>query len=159
MPDPPENLLRDAVALVQRAEISVPSHSATIVVGFRRGGAFSVYFGGDPVYQFNDAGQLRRAFVDGVLYKADAGRLVTLMRVRDGNATTLHSHVLIEDEQASILSAICTRLRNLADSLAGGRFALIGQWPPDATVVEKAQHFLNALPADCNVALRPHVSQ
>src|SRR5204863_2544475 len=70
-----EDLLREATALVERIEL-IPNGSTSdgrIVAGFRRNGALSVFFGEDPVYQFNAAGELRRAYTDGKLLKADRG--------------------------------------------------------------------------------------
>ena len=70
-----EDLLREATALVERIEL-VPHRdrqfdaSEPIVVGFRADGALSIFFGDDPVYQFNAAGELRRAYCDGLLFKA-----------------------------------------------------------------------------------------
>lgn len=60
-----EDLLREATAFVERIEL-VPSSSTSkaaetpIVVGFRADGALSVFFGEDPAYQFNAAGELLR---------------------------------------------------------------------------------------------------
>ena len=62
-----EDLLREATALVERIELA-PADAADdehIVAGFRRDGALSIYFGADPVYHFNSAGELRRAYCDG----------------------------------------------------------------------------------------------
>ena len=84
-----EDLLREATALVERIElrITAPISAAHdrddhVVVGFRANGAASFFFGDDPVYQFNSAGQLRRAYCGGLLFKATHGRLVSLQRVR-----------------------------------------------------------------------------
>ena len=39
-----EDLLREATALVERAEIRIPGESEPIVVGFRRDGSASFFF-------------------------------------------------------------------------------------------------------------------
>ncbi len=74
-----EDLLREATALVERVELAPTDNEAGehIVIGFRAGGAASVYFGGDTAYHFNSDGELRRAYADGLLYKADIGRLTS----------------------------------------------------------------------------------
>src|SRR5262245_38318908 len=64
-----EDLLREATALVERAELKVAGEPEPVTVGFRRDGSLSVFFGSVAVYQFNTAGELRRAFADGLLYK------------------------------------------------------------------------------------------
>ena len=66
-----EDLLREATALVERAEIRLGDFDEAVIVGFRSGGAASFYFGADPVFQFNADNQLRRGFVGGRLVKAN----------------------------------------------------------------------------------------
>ena len=53
-----EDLSAEATALVRRAEFVAPAadrpnDESPLVAGFRRDGSLSVYFGEDPVYQFN----------------------------------------------------------------------------------------------------------
>src|SRR5512134_1308657 len=100
-----EDLLREATALVERAELQLPSFAEPIVVGFRSGGAASFFFGSDPVYQFNSTGQLRRAFVAGKLLKAERGRLVALARERTAEEVALVRTGLDPAEQAELLSS------------------------------------------------------
>src|SRR5215216_4505512 len=86
-----EDLLREATALVERIELLPRTTDRSmvasdlvgehIIAGFRRDGALSIFFGEDPVYQFNAAGALRRAYCDGKLLKAARGRLAALQRV------------------------------------------------------------------------------
>src|SRR5437870_346539 len=113
-----EDLLAEATALVERVELSIESPSnadfaaslATrgtkhdpIVAGFRRDGSLSIFFGGDPVYQFNARGELRRAFVNGLLYKAVQGKLAALRRVRSADETQLVRHDLTPAETVQFL--------------------------------------------------------
>src|SRR5262245_10991650 len=88
-----EDLLREATALVERIELIVDIGNAGqhVVAGFRTNGAASIFFGADPVYQFNAAGELRRAYCDGVLIKGSRGRLVSLSRKRLANESLLLS--------------------------------------------------------------------
>ena len=78
-----EDLLHDAHALVPRILVRIADGQASVDVlaGFR-GESLSLYFGDDPAYHFNAAGELRRAFVAERLVKAERGRLVTLQRRR-----------------------------------------------------------------------------
>ncbi|HEX3599001.1 MAG TPA: hypothetical protein VHU84_02590, partial [Lacipirellulaceae bacterium] len=69
-----EDLIREATALVERIEISFdasvsndPDSPQQVIIGFRANGALSIFFGEDPVYQFNSAGDLRRAYWNGQL--------------------------------------------------------------------------------------------
>jgi hypothetical protein len=45
----------------------------TRIAGFRTSGS-DFFFGAEPVYQFNTAGELRRAYCDDLLIKASRGR-------------------------------------------------------------------------------------
>src|SRR5262245_11539562 len=97
-----EDLLREATALVERIELAPDfGHAGEhIVVGFRANGAASFFFGADSVFQFNAAGELRRAYCGGQLIKASRGQLVSLARQRLENETQLLSRKLTDDEQA-----------------------------------------------------------
>ena len=77
-----EDLIAEATALRTRAEVRAPGFSEPVVLGLRDGGSLSVYFGADPVYHFDAAGALRRAFVDGVLYRSQGASLARLVRDR-----------------------------------------------------------------------------
>src|SRR3954447_14030342 len=101
-----EDLLREATALVERVELKVAGFEEPIVVGFRRNGSASFYFGAESVYQFNTARELRRAYIDGVLYKAEQGRLVSLTRERGENAVSMFRVELDDNEAADILARL-----------------------------------------------------
>jgi hypothetical protein len=101
-----EDLLREATALVERAELKIADYDEPIVVGFRRDGSASVFFGPDPVYQFNSAGELRRAYVSGLLYKAERGSLCALRRERNETEVALVRSNLPPDETAALLMAL-----------------------------------------------------
>src|SRR5687767_10093010 len=124
-----EDLLREATALVERAEVSIRGHEEPIVAGFRRDGSASFYFGGDPVYQFNTACELRRAYIGGLLYKAERGRLVALRRERSETEVVLHRTEIPDDESAALLDGLQNRLTRLHNALLEGTFELIGQAP------------------------------
>ena len=110
-----EDLIADATAMVDRAELVVTTEP--IVVGFRQNGAMSVYFDEDPVYHFNAAGELRRAFVDGAIYKAEQGRLVRMQRNRTPEAHELISGPLSDDAQLAFLDGMTVRLSGLVEAL------------------------------------------
>lgn len=151
-----EDLLREATALVERAELQVHGDNEPVVAGFRRDGSFSVFFGGDPVYQFNSLGELRRAFVDALLYKAERGNMIGLRRERTATATVLVRQPLSAEEQMLFLSAARERLRSLCLALEDNRFTLVGQAPPEADVVGRVQKWLSVSPERPEVADRPH---
>ena len=76
-----EDLIAEAVALRRRIELALPGCDNPVVAGYRSTGALSLYFGADPVYQFDERGRLRRAFVGGHLYRTQGTTLAELTRV------------------------------------------------------------------------------
>lgn len=145
-----EDLLREATALVERIEFapraieSLPpgGHAGEhIVAGFRRDDALSVFFGEDPVYQFNATGELRRAYRDGKLLKAMGGHLVSLTRVRTEYETQLVRHDLTQDEQAAFEATMQKDLERFARELLADGFDVVGQVPTYADVLNRMKHW------------------
>jgi hypothetical protein len=147
-----EDLLAEATALVERVELSLPGQSQHLTAGFRRDGGLAVFFGADPVYQFNPRGELRRAFADGRLYKAEHGRLIALDRRREAGQVVLLRHELTEAEQHSFMSGMRLRLATLAGDLTAKRLTIVGQAPATADVVGRLHGWLTVLPEDVVVA-------
>jgi hypothetical protein len=153
-----EDLLREATALVERVELRAADEPEPIVAGFRRGGALSLFFGADPVFQFNAAGELRRAFRDGRLLKAERGRLVELTRVRTATETDLRSTELDATATAELLAEMGRRIAGLAKSLADGRSAIVGQVPEGVDIVGRLRdELLKHTTRDARIALTPRV--
>jgi hypothetical protein len=127
-----EDLLRDARALVPRASLRVElnGQACNIFAGFR-GASLSIYFGDDPVFHFNARGELRRAFVNDRLIKAERGRLVALERKRSEGETALEGGPLKPKDEAALLEDIRRRLRNVGTALAAGSVDVVGQVPDD----------------------------
>lgn len=124
-----EDLMREASALVRRVELLVPGEPAAVIAGFRATGFLAVYFGADPVYQFDDQRRLRRAFVNGCLFRTQGETLARLTRVRTETATELHRHDLPPSERDAFIAAMRERLRALHDSLARGLVRVVNQLP------------------------------
>ena len=152
-----EDLLREATALVARAEFVVPGFEQPIVCGFRRDSSASFFFGPDPVYQFNSIGQLRRAFVAGRLIKADQGRLVALSRERSEHEIALVRHELADDESALLLADAGDRLSRLKQALQDGRYAVNGEVPPGANVAGRLLEWLKNRSPTIEIAAAPNV--
>ncbi|HEY4234146.1 MAG TPA: hypothetical protein VGM76_12015 [Lacipirellulaceae bacterium] len=139
-----EDLLHEATALVERIELSaagaVPNDH--LFAGFRKDGSLSVYFGSDPVYHFNSAGELRRAFCDGLVIKADRGRLVSLDRRRQDSEVQLVRHDLTDEEQVAFLASMTARLNDFESQCCAGTLSKVGQIPADADVLSRVLAFL-----------------
>lgn len=154
---PREDLLREAVTLVERAELKLADGSSSIVVGFRAGGEISFFVGEDPVYQFNRLQQLRRAFVGGKLIKAVEGKLVALERHRGQGQTALIAQPLSSDEQQQLLDDAQRQLTELGRMLASGQFQMVGQVPAEANVVQRTTDWLTQHGHQLTVANAPNL--
>jgi hypothetical protein len=126
-----------------------------IVAGFRRDGALGIFFGDSPVYQFNAAGELRRAYCDGKLLKAARGRLVALNRLRTEHEVQLVRHDLSEIEQATLLTQMTNRLREFVAIISAGAFEVVGQVPPNADVLGHVKRWFSTH-NDVPIAQRPN---
>jgi hypothetical protein len=144
-----EDLLREATALVERIELSVAGagdgneeSQCKVVIGFRANGSMSVFFGDDLAYQFNAAGELRRAYCEGQLFKADRGRLVSLDRQRQQGVVQLLSRDLSDAEQTSFVNTMQDCLRRLSDGLEHGAYSVAGQFPAESDVLSRVRRWL-----------------
>lgn len=131
-----EDLIRDAVALRNRIECQVPGEPEPVVIGLRSDQSLSVFFGQDPVYHFNPDGQLRRAYVDGFLYRTQGDTLAKLRRERTESETTLVRTDLDEASLQEFLSTMQVRIAELrcaldAESATVLRSVFENGTPPD----------------------------
>ncbi len=152
-----ENLLGEAQALVERASLEVAGYQPEVFVGFRRSGGASFYFGPDRVYHATSAGALRRAFVDGRLYKAEHGRLVALRRRRSADVVELVRHKLNGGEERAFLAEMHRHFDALAKALGRGEFRLVGQVPEGGDVVARIHDWLETFAAQLAIAHSPRV--
>ncbi len=157
---------REATALVERIELVPRSRPAdrsvgsvvniTIVAGFRADGALSVFFGEDPVYHFNAAGELRRAYVDGLLFKATQGHLISLRRVRGEGQVQLVRHELTSLELSAFLAQMTKHLNDLRNRLVEKKLEMSGQVPAEGNTLRRLQLWLENH-HEYPVAARPNV--
>lgn len=153
-----EDLLREATALVERIELDVDSWPEPVVVGFRRGGEGSVYFGADPVYQFNLLGELRRGYLGGRLIKAERRCLVVMDRQRSETEVTLIRTPLDAAASQELLANARRHLSELLTRLEVGCFREIGRVPLDADVLARVVGWLRTLPDPLLAADAPNVA-
>lgn len=152
-----EDLLAEAVALVERVELALAPRGERVFCGFRSIGCASFYFGGDPAYHFNTAGELRRAFVAGQLIRADDRTLVRLERRRTADATQLAAQALTAGEQATFLADAARRLAELRVALETAAYQTIGEVPAGAGVGARVCRWLQEHAGGIRVARIPHV--
>lgn len=137
-----EDLMREATALVLRAELHVDGFPDPVTVGEKRTGGVSVYIGADPVYQFDEAGRLRRAYKGGLLYRTQGDTLAELTRERAEASTVLQRRDLQAAETQQFMESMSLQLGNLVRSLSERRFRLEQQIPADIDVVTRITDFL-----------------
>ena len=152
-----EDLMREATALSRRIELEVEGEPAPVIIGFRRDGAASVFFGDDPVIQFTARGELRRGYLAGRLIKAERGRIAALTRVRTQGETQLLRHDLDPAETAEFLRAMQTRLVALRDEIEEGRCRVLRHVPEKGDMLRDVRQWLEALETPLRIAATPRV--
>jgi hypothetical protein len=152
-----EELLREATALVERAEFRI-GDGEPVVGGFRRDGAPSLFFGVDPVYQFTAANELRRAYRHGFLIKAERGNLVRLERRRTESAVELIRHEMSPEERNAFLAELVDKLTALREAIGTGNYQLTGKVPADSDVMTRILSWLRTLPLPPDVAASPRLN-
>lgn len=150
-----EDLLREATALVERVELSVAGFDENVFAGFRRDGGASFYFGQDHAFHFTSDGKLRRAFREGLLYKAEQGRLVALARRRTPNEVALVRRPSNAVETTAMLAEFQRRAAELSESMDRAAFRTIGRVPEHADVVARVRAWLVDHAASISVADSP----
>ncbi|MAT15033.1 MAG: hypothetical protein CMJ46_07160 [Planctomyces sp.] len=138
-----EDLMREATALKERMEIQFPSESEPFVFGYRKQGELSCFLGQDPVYHFDPDLQLKRAFIDGLLYRTQGTTLAQLTRVRTTNPETdrirteLQRHDLTTEELETFRQTVLQRLINLKEQIQSGSYTVLRRVPEDVNFLPR----------------------
>lgn len=141
-----EDLLKEAVALVRRVELQSSPDDDSIIVGFRNTGWLSIYFGPDRMYQFDEAGRLRRAYINGLLYRTQGTALAQLERQRSDTETALIRRDLSESALSAFRAATLAKITWFLDQLSKGSLAVLRQIPSDdVLLIKDIVEFLNAV--------------
>ena len=130
-----EDLMQEATGLARRVEWRVPFISEPVVAGFKKNGACSVYFGAEPVLQFDPAGCLRRAFFEGFLFRTQGTTLARLQRNRSAEESQLVRHDLDDSELAAFRVQACSWLRQLLQSIDLDQVIRLRQVPEGDEVI------------------------
>lgn len=153
-----EDLMREAVALPDRVELSVAGFECLVTIGFRSNSAMSLFIGQDPVYQFDPEGRLRRAYVDGLLYRSQGTTLALLKRERTETATLL----LRKDLDAGSLHGFRTTMQNsleiLRVCLETGQFTSVRRVPESVDHIPRIHTALIAI-RDAEPWLSPAINR
>lgn len=136
-----DDIMRDAVSLVRRIECRGAVNASAIVAGFNSGGWLFVYSGEDPMYRFDSKHRLRRAFVDGLLYRTEGQTLAQIQRQRYSDVhqtgSTRETTLLRRDLSTSELEVFRLRMmRDIAECISGIRTGeFIKRLPVDDLIV------------------------
>lgn len=134
-----EDLMREAVALPDRVELSVDGFESLITIGFRSNSAMSIFIGQDPVYQFDPEGRLRRAFVDGLLYRSQHTTLAMLKRERTETQTLLLRTDLADDALLKFRETMRRSLELLEQKLGSAAFRVVRSVPESVSHIARIQ--------------------
>src|ERR1700733_6710904 len=83
-------------------------------------------------HQFDPVGRLRRALIDGRLFRTQGNGLAALTHGRNADETVLIRHDLDSAELEQFVGRMVERLRALHDAFASGRLQVTRQVPSDA---------------------------
>ena len=140
-----EDLFGEAAALIVRAELDVPGVAEPVTAGRRKAGGWSIYFGGDPCYHFDEEGRLRRAFAEGRLYRTQGRTVSELERFRSPDRTELLRRDLTPAELARFLETAHDRLAALGAAIQQRVIQVRRVFPHDAPVTEGLEQALKQI--------------
>jgi len=102
---------------------------------------------GDRCYHFTGQGELRRAYVDGALYRSAGATLSRLVRKRTATETTLLRNELSENDLQTFVQAMRNWLAQLQSGLIDGQAEVLRghpEPPPNPVMLipllERIQH-------------------
>ncbi len=158
-----EDLMVEAAALVARAEFCREVSAANettwriATVGFRKDGAFSVYFEQDPFYQFDVDGLLRRSFDCGLLFRTQSTTLAQLRRVRTDDRTTLSRMDLSTDALENFRRRMRIHIEELLSGFEAGTLTLQRCVSEDSDMQKRTACFLATILAHETAFLAPAI--
>jgi hypothetical protein len=160
-----EDILREATALVNRVEVKFSGRVGGdhIVFGFRECGSLAIYFGAEPVYQFNVNQALRRAYHQGCLLKAVDCLLVSMRRERQNGKLELISTSWDDKKTREFIGQVCRDMSQLVEAIEAGEVQVIGfvaavQQTTAETLTTQFCNWCNDHLTDLQVARVPGVS-
>ncbi|MCA8991681.1 MAG: hypothetical protein KDA88_06870, partial [Planctomycetaceae bacterium] len=101
-----EDLYAELVTANPRWELELEGSPTPLITGIRPNGVWSVYFHPDRCYHFDANGGLRRAYVEGALYRSEGNTLARLIRQRSDEETTLLRYDLSPAELDDFLAVM-----------------------------------------------------
>jgi hypothetical protein len=108
-------------ALYSRRLLLRPTHGDPVFAGFKPG-AFSIYFGDEPIYHFDLEGRWQRAYIDGIHFMKGLDATVQAIdRVREGEHLVLKrkslGYAAVSDVDARVRSMAIDLVTSISDHL------------------------------------------
>ena len=120
-----EDLYAELVTANPRWELELEGSPTPLITGIRPNGVWSVYFHPDRCYHFDANGGLRRAYVEGALYRSEGNTLARLIRQRSDEETTLLRYDLSPAELDDFLAVMHRHLTGFLKTLRAGTFRIL----------------------------------
>ena len=144
-----EDLMREATALRERVELRMAGELEPVFAGWRADGRFSLYFGADPAFHFDADGSLRRAFLEGDLYRSQGSTLAKLRRTRTATETTLLRHDLDSRELEQFFAKLRERLMALRAAIETGAIEGCREVPAGGNLVRRLRDEIAQVRLEC----------
>lgn len=126
--------LLESGAMYRRRVLLRGACSDPVFAGFKTG-AFSLYFGDDPIFHFDREGRWQRAFREGRHYLKGLDTSVqTIDRVREGESLVLKRQKLGRSEVNEFDDRVRTTVVQLTEALDSGRLVPVPPSPPNLPV-------------------------
>ncbi len=148
-----ENLLGEGRNMPWRGQCTVDG--TVLVVGFRDQGQVSLFCGVDPVFQFNDRYELRRAFSRSCRYRAENGCLVELTRNRRGGRVEFESAPMDNALAAELMESLRFWLHRVRAAADTGSWQVVGE--PVEQFTSRLQTWLAEIEDQPRIAASPNV--
>jgi len=160
-----EDLYEELASYAGRWELDVSWLDVPVVAGMRQfnpdlkreDGRLSIYLGPDRVYHFDDENRMRRAYVNGQLFRTQGTTLAVMERDRSDTATTLQRHDLSTAELETFRDECRRHLERLLASLISGDFTTLRDKQTDGCELHMLQRRLQTA-LDSSLPLAPAIA-
>ncbi len=154
---PREDLMKEATAYDRRLKLR-DANAGEIFVGMRAQRGWSIYFGEDPVFQFNAESQLRRVHLNNQNYAAENGKLLLLQRSGSGGQVEL-TRTFSNAAQLAIRRDCLNRLTAVLSEFERSSLQVLDQFPADSDLMRQIEERLRVVVRNYSVAEVPHATQ
>lgn len=126
-----EDLMAEAVTLTPRVSFRVADSDLELIAGLRTDGRLSLFFGSNEAFHFDGEGALRRAFIEGRLFRSQGTTLARLTRDEQPHQTVLLRHDLNDEELSEFRLSLQERLTHLIRQISENRVTTLQHIPDD----------------------------